>query len=237
MERAPKRVYLIRHAQSELNSALATVNREDRDAMRNIRYGPTYMDAVLTEHGRHQANELCGEVHALPIKKVFVSPLRRALETAHILFNEHPQRPQVYVLPLIAEQIKSAHGISQGEHKDLYPHFCWDLMPPHSFMLDNLDEEHAAVLRDADPSLPFHLHTLKHLNDIYPSGLESNRGMRMRVKRTIAMLKSELPQVEGSVALISHSCFSKDLVNAVNGRGSASKIHNCQVTLLNLKGV
>jgi broad specificity phosphatase PhoE len=80
------RIVCIRHGQSTFNAA--------------HRHGggdPGLLDARLTELGHAQARAARDRLRSVPFDLVVVSPLTRAIETAAILFGDHPRRPRVLV--------------------------------------------------------------------------------------------------------------------------------------------
>lgn len=229
-----KHCYLIRHAQSELNKGLASADRSNKSAMFDLRFGPTHMDACLSEEGKVQALNLAAEVQDLYIKKVFVSPMRRALETAHILFTEHPLKPEVVVVPFISEPVKSAHGISIGNQSDVYPGFCWDMMPAYPYILDHIEADEARMLQAIGGDHPSPEILLKRLIKKKSRGLESKGCQKRRLQLTIDFIRREFEAADGSVAVVSHSKYSQSLMELVNGIGSAPKVRNCQIMKLNI---
>lgn len=111
MER--KHLYLIRHAQSTYNqAALEYENQGKKNQIHELKWDPDFMDAELTAFGELQALQAVPEAHALRIKTVFVSPFRRALRTAQILFENHPDNPDIIVHPLLSEKLKNVPDIS-----------------------------------------------------------------------------------------------------------------------------
>mmetsp|Transcript_12465 Transcript_12465/g.12530 ORF Transcript_12465/g.12530 Transcript_12465/m.12530 type:complete len:85 (+) Transcript_12465:110-364(+) len=83
------------------------------------------MDAELSSYGELQALNAIPEVHALRVQIVFVSPFRRALRTAQILFENHPDHPTIIVHPLLAEKLKNVPDVSvwQGSPYPQFPNF------------------------------------------------------------------------------------------------------------------
>jgi len=86
LKRMPyKRVYFIRHGQSEANAA-------KRDTL-------LVRDALLTDLGKqqasawHQPNELSKVFNDNPPELCICSPLRRAMETAALVFKNQPRIP------------------------------------------------------------------------------------------------------------------------------------------------
>lgn len=59
------------------------------------------------------------------IDTVIVSPLRRAIQTAHYLFKDHPSKPKMIVNPMVREMISSSCDIggNLSETMKEYPEF------------------------------------------------------------------------------------------------------------------
>ena len=97
-----KRIYFIRHGQSEANAlkdSNATAKFQDGKYMGNPSDIPEVRDAKLTALGRAQAacwhtpNALAAVFQELTPEVVVCSPLRRALETATLCFQNEPNIP------------------------------------------------------------------------------------------------------------------------------------------------
>ena len=58
------------------------------------------MDSSITQNGVEQCVEAKNIMADKKIDIVFVSPLRRALETCWEIFKDHPSKPQIIVDPL-----------------------------------------------------------------------------------------------------------------------------------------
>ena len=93
---------------------------------------PQLIDCPLTETGVEQVKNLnhipdiMGKTKSGGIDLVFVSPLERALRTAHIFLNEHKIQPnKVIVLPQLTEVLSKICDFSGGvaEKKIKYPKF------------------------------------------------------------------------------------------------------------------
>jgi broad specificity phosphatase PhoE len=236
MEPRANKAYLVRHAESEMNAAVSLArSQEDLETVSRYRLGTQYMDAVLTDNGKEQAQSIVAEFTDLPICKVFVSPLRRALQTAQILFSEHPLRPQIIVHPLLSEQPKSAHGISLGLQTQEFPNFSWDLCPAYPYILDLCRPREAKILRDlsASSSLPMPILALSRLQDLFPKVLEQNKHLKRRIQSVASYFKAEFDSSPGSICLISHKNVSRELTRRVNGKTEDAEFKNAEIKVLN----
>ena len=90
-------VIYIRHAQSLFNLWEAYLHQQSsaKDRTEDIfsdvksKFDLKLLDPHLSTKGRMQAGT-CDLYHSIPITTVFVSPLRRALETCDAIFSSHP---------------------------------------------------------------------------------------------------------------------------------------------------
>ena len=92
----------------------------------------TLLDCPLSDLGLKQ----CEEARALAasrlsnVKTVFVSPLRRALQTAYLLFKDHAQQVKVIVHPLLRENLHTVCDVP--DHFDSVARdFPWTLDLTH----------------------------------------------------------------------------------------------------------
>ncbi|CAD8140871.1 unnamed protein product [Paramecium octaurelia] len=126
-----KKVVFIRHAESEYNLAqriaknsVTEVKLEEED--QDVKYSSKYCDAPLTKFGREQCDPT--KFEDLRIETVVVSPLKRAVETAVLLFQNHPNKPKFVVEPYIREMFLSGcdFGIRLQETINEYPFINYD---------------------------------------------------------------------------------------------------------------
>ena len=97
LSKPPNRVYLLRHANSNFNYAWAQTlslieqGTHTNEALTNLSFDTALLDCPLSELGRAQCMKAQTEARQLKeVKTVFVSPLRRALQTAYLVFKDHP---------------------------------------------------------------------------------------------------------------------------------------------------
>ena len=100
---APKTILCIRHGESTFNAAWS-VNPVD----------PLYFDAPLSELGRGQVSQARLALERYPVEIVLTSPLTRALQTAHGLFEGHPNVPRIQVAPLLRERVENSCDIGRA---------------------------------------------------------------------------------------------------------------------------
>ncbi|MDF2600656.1 MAG: Phosphoglycerate mutase [Methylobacterium brachiatum] len=97
------RIICIRHGESTFNAARRLGGSD-----------PGLLDARLTPRGQAQASEARERLRDIPFELVVVSPLTRAIETAAILFGEHPSRPRVLVEVLHRECQESSCDVGRA---------------------------------------------------------------------------------------------------------------------------
>lgn len=107
-------IYLIRHAQSQFN---AVYNADQPD--------PMIHDAPLSQLGHIQAAETQALISQLAIRHVIVSPLKRTLQTATLLFGK--TKP-FEVNAVVREQLLNSCDVGRAPRHLLreYPHLDFD---------------------------------------------------------------------------------------------------------------
>ena len=168
-------VFYIRHATSYFNLFCAFQKHEsgldstseDMEFLSKItdKFSPLLADPKLTSKGILQCSEAAPIYHELPIKCLFVSPLRRALHTALLLFKDHPLRSKMKVIvhPLLTEVVGGSNEISipLAEKRKEYEEqgFDFSLLDqyehPDMYFIYNINEpERTEVLNEVQRSSP-----------------------------------------------------------------------------------
>ena len=87
--------------------------------MQTVKSNKKYLDCALHPIGQQQASSLAPQTLELELDLVFVSPLRRALETAHLIFKDYAakrrspdKKLKIVVLPELTESLCSADDAS-----------------------------------------------------------------------------------------------------------------------------
>ena len=91
------KVILMRHAESSMNEALS--DEAKRNNYLDTALDPANKDALLTEKGIGQVKEARASLLKMGITKIYVSPMRRALQTAVELELGVP----IVVVPMLRE--------------------------------------------------------------------------------------------------------------------------------------
>ena len=104
---AERQLRIIRHGESQNNSSFFNGHRVAFESNDGI------TDPRLTPRGIKQLSHTIQDLLALSPKYVFVSPLRRALETSYYLFKDHPSLPNIrfIVQPLIMERLSNISAL------------------------------------------------------------------------------------------------------------------------------
>ncbi|SER17519.1 Broad specificity phosphatase PhoE [Faunimonas pinastri] len=115
-----KRILCIRHGQSTFNAASAETGVD-----------PLHFDAPLTELGHQQVRRAREAMRDIPVELVVTSPLTRALQTTHGIFDGHPSGPRYLVEALHRERLESSCdvGRSPAELAPEHPAFSLDHLP------------------------------------------------------------------------------------------------------------
>jgi broad specificity phosphatase PhoE len=202
-------LFLIRHAQSTYNEASFKLQRQGiSDAEAGISWMTQYIDCPLSSHGNQQAHQAVAHAHSIHIEKIFVSPLRRALETCRILFADHPSRPKIIVHPGLTEKLHDAPDVSlyKGEIYSEYSMFDWALMPTHYYIPDVISNTLTNQLRGLThfESIETLMHMMKQA---HPVKIESDESAFSRAQE----MRSHFERMaeNESVALVAHSNFFK----------------------------
>ena len=98
-----KTILCIRHGESTFNAA-----------WRVAPVDPLHFDAPLSEVGHGQVRQARTALARYPVEVVLTSPLTRALQTAHGLFDGHPSGPRIQVAPLLRERVENSCDIGRA---------------------------------------------------------------------------------------------------------------------------
>ena len=101
------KIIFIRHGETDYNKDL---NKKGA----KIKYDITYLDGHLNLNGQKQAEKASELFKNLDIEAIYVSPLYRTLESAFIIFKNHPKKSKINLIvhPLLTEVISSMNNFS-----------------------------------------------------------------------------------------------------------------------------
>ena len=101
------KIIFIRHGETDYNKDL---NKKGP----KIKYDINYLDGHLNINGQKQAEKASELFKNLDIEAIYVSPLYRTLESAFIIFKNHPKKSKIQLIihPLLTEVISSMNNFS-----------------------------------------------------------------------------------------------------------------------------
>jgi broad specificity phosphatase PhoE len=210
------KVYCIRHAKSYFNSAEDEVGHSG-EGFNRICADPAFINTDITELGRLQIEAARPHVHSLQIDRVYVSPLKRALRTCKLLFQDHPASPPVVVLPEITERVTVASDFSynlEGPDPE-FPDFDWgefDVSSSGYWLFDLVDNETTRQIRQAadKPKWPEVGCSFVPLGEI-----ESLEELSKRCEKAKARFREDMSQGL-NIAFVSHGNYIRQLIRRPN---------------------
>ncbi|TNV81614.1 hypothetical protein FGO68_gene2110 [Halteria grandinella] len=124
LERCP--FIVVRHAYSMYNHAIDKFNSEKvqkcftHEDYQSLRASEDLIDPCLHQKGIDQAKSQQDLFNQLKFAQVFVSPLRRTIETAALLLQSHPDKDNInlVLLPLAKENFHTSNDLAM-EYKEL----------------------------------------------------------------------------------------------------------------------
>lgn len=199
--------YIIRHGQTHYNKAQTISESQHEDhTTASFRWNPSLCDSSLTAEGIEQCRNSKAHIHQLPIHKVFVSPLRRALETCKLLFEGHPNSPKIIVFPDLHEILNNGHDVSvfDGRPFDEFSEFDWSLVENDFKSWKFVDNEWKEKLQ-GQVGMTEVLNLMRENPTI---SIESVRSVWERAQRTKGVWRREVES--GNVAIVTHSTFLRE---------------------------
>jgi hypothetical protein len=198
--RKQSRLVLIRHGNSMFNQLFHEL--EGPGYIEKPSYFDVYsdlqiMDSPLSKLGIAQAKKAAELAHQIEFEIVFISPLRRALETAYYMFKDHPNFENIkfIVHPMMRENIMTTGDLPSDINSILsvfskkFPDLCTRYLPQSSF--GDFDELYYA--RDFSPDLKKKLMGLdklevdlklsKEISTNFPKSIEKYEYTNARVQQ------------------------------------------------------
>ena len=222
------KLFLIRHAQSKFNKEVEIAQKTlDFERIEKAHWSPNFIDSELSDQGCDQANQARSQIKFLNINLVIVSPYKRALQTAKILFSDIPNQ-KFLVHPGLAEQISHSPDVSlySGSAYSEFQHFDWSLFKNYYFLLDIIQKPAIQKLKNLEINLiPYEfLKIMKELNKPIESDLE----IFNRAQQTKEIWKNY--RKIGNIALVGHSNFFKFYsMNPGEFGGWSYFMRNCEI--------
>jgi hypothetical protein len=165
--------------------------------------------------------------------------MRRALETAKIMFLDHPSQPQLIVHPILTERINCSTDLScwEGVPYEGYEAFDWSLMPSHYYPFDLVDNEHFRECKGR-PNREVLECLMSKAASIYPNKIETKQEALLRVNKGKEVWREELEQATGHIALVAHSFYFRLFTQQVTPEGTTFKFMlNCEVYRVEDRGL
>lgn len=225
--------YIIRHAQSLANLAelQALASGLDFKVTKHM-WDLSLVDPTLSPKGRTQILHSRPKAHLLNVRKVFVSPLKRTLETCRGLFEGHPLRPEVHVCPWMSEQLGTISELSslpKGVNKD-FEAWNWQLLeglPKDYWQFGVITTQKFQILRNSYRDFEsFAKLVATKMEELYPDCLENPEETTYRCKKLRALLLEELKR--GPVALVGHQSYFKQFTHQEVGKSVI--LDNCEIS-------
>lgn len=186
-------VLLQRHGRSLANESYAMIkDHSNFEELSKWICDPSLRDPRLSETGHQQWRDARPLVNNLKIHTVFVSPLRRTLETAYLCYSAHPdfERIRFVILPIIRESLNTSSDIPSDvdqvieEFKELIPQLDDSLLDQYEdrkhYFIEDLQTDVKDVIKaelgddDEDPlgSNAYELF-IRESKQVFPGRLES----------------------------------------------------------------
>ena len=111
------KIIFIRHGETDYNIDFSKKGAK-------IKYDINYLDGHLNSNGKKQAEKSSILFQNLDLEAIYVSPLYRTIESANILFKNHPKKNnlQIIIHPLLTEVVSSMNNFTDDIEikKNLY---------------------------------------------------------------------------------------------------------------------
>ena len=242
MESRKLEILVMRHAQSEYNKMQADHAKEHNlppgHELTELRWidRTDLIDAVLSAGGHEQCVAAAATIREQfkHIKYVFVSPMRRTVQTAVISLKDYPGIVSWKVLPWLREILHGQNdlGLHSCEHLKNYPFIdAAELQDNPLWFLDYYDESrdvsgHAKKMKDLYLSSPSAKTLIEYLKGQFPN-IESHGQMEHRVTKIKETVRSFVePQRsqgvevrDGEIILIAHSRLIRHMYGCFDENG------------------
>jgi broad specificity phosphatase PhoE len=230
-------IYLIRHAESNINVFRDKIKREgiDHKVTDEVR------DADLSVKGLNQTEVARLKMENKNIKLIFTSPMLRTLKTTHKIFSNHKNKPKVVVLPFLREAFFGSHDIPRElkHNLDEFSHYDFSEILSNNpdyisfnedfWILKDLthsDEKWKNLINNIfqDSNEKFNKYSYSEIKEKLITHLESNKDkyteskleLLHRCKRLKNYLNNKIEEMrksednhllDGEIAIVSHAYF------------------------------
>lgn len=273
MELGKLEIMFVRHAESMFNlwhsyylliknkkEIPKTINKKDLEIIQKVtsKFDLLLLDPDLSQKGSEMAKTTSSKYSKFPIEIVFVSPLRRAMQTCEAIFQNHPNYKNIkfIVHPLLRELLNNSNDIPNSlselrkkyEPKydfsefEKYPipylYFIYDLQSPDKeYLLEKTrgvsENEYPKILQEAEIEK-------RKKEPKYNQRLESYVNMRGRTKMFKQYLREFIRKNKvdfAKIAVVCHSNFisySKSEKFLEHGEATFPHIPNCDFTMVDV---
>ncbi|OMJ65897.1 hypothetical protein SteCoe_37453 [Stentor coeruleus] len=199
------KLWLIRHAPTLINQVSEMLSQDIRFNT-NVLLNPDYCDMEISLKGKQLALDSVCHIHSLQISKIYVSPLRRALQTCEILFKNHPDKPKIVVDHELHERVYSIQDISlyEGEPFKEFAHFDWSKVPKKFLTIEFVKH----IIQEDISKLTYKQQRetiIGKMHELCPFSLEEGKNVRERGQKVLTRLANECEKK--NIALVGHSAF------------------------------
>jgi len=194
----------------------------------------TLIDASITPAGEAHVKSTAPEACNLPISTVFVSPLLRALQTCKGLFSAHPNKPEIVVLPYLAEIISDAGDIPAGNfaHRNQFPAYDWSLISEldkkYWFASVSDSSEVHRIVRQSNDTKQIIDFLCAEIAKRYPIHFEAQSEAVRRAQITQKYLQSATKKGK-HIAVVGHRDLLRALMRLYLPPEQAFLLQNCQI--------
>ncbi|CAI2377065.1 unnamed protein product [Moneuplotes crassus] len=224
-------VLIQRHARSLANESYAKIkDLSDFEEVSKWICDPKFRDPKLSETGHHQCREARPLVNGLKIHTVFVSPMRRTLETAYLVYHTHPDFKNIrfVILPVIRESLNTSSDIPSDidfiveEFRELIPQLDDSLLEAYCdrkhYFIEDLQDEVKNVIQaelgeNTEDPLGSNAYDLfiRESKKIFPARLESRWNVYDRSVKTKNFVKNYIKNYhipkDQKIILLAHCIY------------------------------
>ena len=226
--KSSSQVLIQRHAMSVANEEYAKIkDHSDFDQLSKWILDPSLRDPKLSKTGHYQWKEVRPLVNTLKIHTIFVSPMRRTLETAYHTYKTHPdfERIRFVLLPTVRESLNTSSDFPSDvdelitEFREVLPNLDTSLMEDYDdrkhYFIEDLqpdirDKIKAELEEDEDDPLGSNAFQLfiRESKAIFPARLESKWNVYDRSVRSKNFIRNyirinQVPK-DQKVVVLSH---------------------------------
>ncbi|EGR34223.1 hypothetical protein IMG5_019880 [Ichthyophthirius multifiliis] len=234
-----KKILLIRHGFSQYNYKWDIFKQQNQgqsthnEKAKLVRLDPHNIDTHLHEIGEIQSKQQQKYFNELNIHSVLVSPLFRALQTADILFQNHPRKNEIkfLVVPELSEGLCFSCSIApfafSEKRKQQFQNFDFSfgekfqnkiLWQVEQLQCDQIFQKLQKELQNIQNEDEFSAKVVEELQKVYPQYLETHDHLWLRAQKAKQFIQCYLNQVpEGQqIVIVAHYVLILYLTSSEN---------------------